>query len=119
MVSEFKMIIVVRKDLDLGKGKMAAQVAHAAVSLALHSMKKDKRIFREWLDQGQKKVVVRVDDLKQLYAVKEKFEAAGISTSLITDAGLTQVPPGTVTCLGAGPAASEDIDAITGELSLY
>jgi PTH2 family peptidyl-tRNA hydrolase len=119
MVSEVKMIIVVRKDLDLGKGKMAAQVAHAAVSLALHSMKNDKRTFRQWLDQGQKKVVVRVDDLKGLYEIKEKFEAAGINTSLITDAGLTQIPPGTVTCLGAGPAESEQLDAITGSLSLY
>ena len=76
MVSEVKMIIVVRRDLDLGKGKMAAQVAHAAVSLALHSMKKDKRIFRQWLDQGQKKVVVRVDDLKGLYELKDGVPAA-------------------------------------------
>ena len=119
MVDEIKMVIVVRKDLDLGKGKMAAQVAHAAVTLAVHAMKKDKRMFRNWIDQGQRKVVVKADTLQILYSLKEQFESEGISTSVITDAGLTQVPPGTVTCRGAGPDFSDKIDKVTGDLPLY
>ena len=98
---------------------MAAQVAHAAVTLALHAMKKERKIFRNWVDQGQRKVVVKADNLQVLYSLKEQFESEGISTSVITDAGLTQVPPGTVTCLGAGPYFSDKIDRVTGNLPLY
>ncbi len=119
MVAEVKMVIAVRRDIDLGKGKMAAQVGHAAVTLALNSMKKHKKLYREWIDQGQKKVVVRVNGLPDMYRIKQALEDAGIQTCLITDAGLTQIPPGTVTCLGAGPAESDQLDQITGELSLY
>jgi PTH2 family peptidyl-tRNA hydrolase len=45
-------------------------------------------------------------------------EAKGLTTSLVTDAGLTQVPPGTTTCLGIGPAEVKDVDPLTGDLGL-
>lgn len=115
---EVKMVIAVRKDVDLGKGKMAAQVAHAAVTCALKSEKDDKKVFKEWIRTGQKKIVVKIENLDTLYRLKDMVERAGIVTSLITDAGLTQIAPGTVTCLGIGPAEDDDLDPITSTFKL-
>ncbi len=112
------MVIAFRKDIDLGKGKIAAQVAHAAVSCAISSQKHHRKTFHDWIDEGQRKVVIRVSGIEELYRLKEKAESAGIQTCLITDAGLTQIPPGTVTCLGIGPDEEEKLDQITGEYPL-
>ncbi|KJE49021.1 MULTISPECIES: peptidyl-tRNA hydrolase Pth2 [Acidiplasma] len=113
-----KMVIAVRKDLEMGKGKIAAQVAHAAVSCALISMKKNKKIFSEWLSEGQKKVVIKVDGLQEIYKLNEICRDAGIITQIITDAGYTQIMPGTVTCIGIGPDEDEILDKITGAYHL-
>lgn len=118
MVKQYKMVIAVRKDLDLGKGKIGSQVAHAAVSCALYAEKHDKKAFSEWMRQGQRKVVVRVDSLDEIYALKSRAESLGITHSLITDAGKTQVDPETVTCIGLGPAEEEVLDQLTGSFSL-
>ena len=115
---EVKMIIAVRKDLDLGKGKMAAQVAHAAVQCALQAEKNDKKVFKEWIRTGQKKIVVKIENLETLYRLKNAAEMAGVTTSLITDAGFTQIAPGTVTCLGLGPSEDSVIDPITSSFKL-
>lgn len=119
MVEEIKMVVIVRKDLDLGKGKMAAQAAHAAVTATLYAMKHEKRLFRKWIDGGQKKVVLRAENLNILHRYKGAIESAGIKTFMITDAGLTQIPPGTVTCLGTIPVESSLVDPITGDLPLF
>ena len=114
----FKLVVVTRQDLKLSPGKAAVQVAHAAVSCALSSKKRDTDTFREWYDEGQRKVVVKAPDLRALYELKAQAEDLGLVTSLIQDAGLTEVPPGTVTVLGIGPAGERDIDRVTGHLSL-
>ena len=90
---EYKMVIAVRKDLRLSAGKMAAQVAHAAVNCALISRRRDPDSFQAWYDEGQKKVVVKVADLAELHQVRMAADAAGLTTSLITDAGHTELPP--------------------------
>ncbi len=118
MPFKYKMVIAVRDDLKLSKGKMAVQVAHAAVSCALSSKKRHTLVFRKWFDEGQKKVVVKVKDLKELYEIKTAAEDMGIQTALISDAGLTEVEPGTVTCLGLGPEKNEVLDTLTGDLPL-
>lgn len=118
MEFERKMVFVVRKDLKLGPGKMAVQVAHAATSLAEANRKRKRDDYDEWLRDGQKKVVVKAESLEQLFALKEQAERRGLPTSLIQDAGLTEVAPGTVTCLGIGPARDRDVDPITGGLPL-
>ncbi|MEM2979536.1 MAG: peptidyl-tRNA hydrolase Pth2 [Methanomassiliicoccales archaeon] len=115
---EYKMVIVVRKDLRLSPGKMAVQVAHAAVNCAIQSMKKRPEWFEKWYDEGQKKVVVKVENLSELYEIKGTAEAIGLITSLVVDAGLTELPPGTTTCLGIGPAPEETLDKVTGHLGL-
>jgi PTH2 family peptidyl-tRNA hydrolase len=115
---EYKMVIVARKDLVLSAGKLAAQVAHAAVDCALLSKEKKPRWFGPWKREGAKKVVVVVQTLEEFYPLKEKAEDLGIMTSLVTDAGHTEIPEGTTTVLGIGPAPNNIIDQVTGELPL-
>jgi peptidyl-tRNA hydrolase, PTH2 family len=113
-----KLVVVTRQDLKLSAGKTAVQVAHAAVTCALQSKKHDPDTFKEWYEEGQKKVVVKAPDLRALYELKARAEDLGLVTSLIQDAGLTEIPAGTVTVLGIGPARDQDVDRVTGHLSL-
>lgn len=115
---EYKIVIVVRADLKLSAGKLAAQVAHAAVNCALASKKNDADTFKRWYNEGQRKVVVKVQNLEELMDLKMVAENKDLTTSLITDAGLTEIPAGTVTCLGIGPASNPQVDAVTGKLPL-
>jgi len=108
-----KQVIVVRKDLKLSKGKLAAQVAHAAVSSAEIS-----KFKKQWIEEGQKKIVVKCDSLDELLKIYEETKRLSISSALIQDAGLTEVPPGTITCIGIGPDEEEKIDKITKNLKL-
>ncbi|MCL4335478.1 MAG: peptidyl-tRNA hydrolase Pth2 [Candidatus Thermoplasmatota archaeon] len=118
MVGEMKMLFAVRKDLDMGKGKIAAQVAHAAVSCALYASKHDKRNFKAWMDQGQKKIVIRVNDLDSLMALGKRLRELGVHICEVTDAGYTQVPTGSLTCFGTSPVEAELIDPVTSEYPL-
>jgi PTH2 family peptidyl-tRNA hydrolase len=115
---EYKMIIAVRTDLKLTPGKMAAQVAHAAVNCSFAAKKKHPVWYRKWYGEGQKKVVVKVASLSELVELKMAAEHSGLTCSLIIDAGHTELPPGTTTCLGIGPAPEELVDKVTGELKL-
>lgn len=115
---KYKLVVVIREDLKLSCGKVAVQVAHAAVECVLKS-KKSKNIWLDsWLREGQRKVVVRAKNLRELYELEFKAKSLGLITSLIKDAGLTEVPPGTVTCLGIGPGPEEVINKVTGSLPL-
>ncbi len=110
-----KQVILIRNDLKLPKGKMAAQAAHASVEAVLKS---DKNIVKEWRSEGMGKIVVKVEDKKELYKYLQLAKDTGLTTALITDAGKTVVAPGTETCLAIGPDEEEKIDNVTGELKL-
>ena len=115
MEPEFKQVIVVRKDLNLDKGKLAAQVAHGS----LEAYKKaDGEARDEWELQGSKKVVVKVEDLKELMKIKDAVKELKMPYAVIRDAGKTQLEPGTVTVLGIGPADSRKLDPVTKDLKL-
>lgn len=114
----YKLVVAVRSDLNLSCGKLSAQVGHAAVNCALQAKERNRDWFRAWDREGAKKVVVKAPDLEELHELKEHAEHFKLPHSLITDAGLTQVPPGTVTCLGIGPAPDELVDKVTRHLSL-
>ena len=111
----YKQVILVREDLKLPKGKLSAQVAHAAVDAA---SKSDRKIVDLWKKEGGKKIVLKVKDEKELFHYKQLSEDAGLKTALITDAGHTVVEPGTITCLGIGPDEEGKIDRITGKLKM-
>jgi len=116
-MSIIKQVIAVRTDLDMGKGKIAAQVGHACVLGAEHVRKSNPEWFQQWWN-GQEKVVVKVSSSKELDEVKIGAIELGIPWSEVTDAGHTQIAPGTTTCISLGPAPEEKIDKITGELKL-
>jgi len=115
---EYKMVIVTRKDLKLSPGKLAAQVAHAAVACALSTKKNNSKWFTKWQNEGGKKAVVKVDCEKDFFPLKEKAILLEIGTHIIEDAGHTEIPAGTKTVLGVGPAPCNLIDQVTGNLAL-
>jgi len=112
---EFKQLILVRDDLKLPKGKLAAQAAHASVECVLRS---DKSMIKSWREEGMAKIVLKVKDQKELQKFNQLAKDAGFTTAMITDAGHTVVEPGTVTCLGIGPDNTEKLDKLFGELKL-
>jgi len=112
------MVLVIRGELRLTAGKAAVQAAHAAVMLVRRAESKHAAELDAWLGEGQKKVALQVDTLAELEAIERRARAAGIPTAWVEDAGFTEVPPGTRTCLGLGPAASGTVDPITGGLPL-
>ncbi|MBN2880533.1 peptidyl-tRNA hydrolase [Candidatus Woesearchaeota archaeon] len=112
---ELKQVIVVRQDLNLPKGKLGAQVAHAAVEAVLKS---DKNLVKDWRNQGMPKIVLKTENLESLYKLNQQSKDSNIITAVITDAGKTVVEPGTVTCLAIGPDDKNKIDKIIKELKL-
>lgn len=110
-----KQVIVVNEALALPRGKLAAQVAHAAVAALLTAPPASQQA---WLRSGMPKIVLKGMSEAALLELQAQAQAAGIPAYLIHDAGRTVVAEGTVTCLGIGPAEAETIDEITGELKL-
>ena len=112
-----KQAIVIRSDLGMGKGKLAAQSSHASLSAYKKCEREDAAAAREWEEQGQKKIVLKVGSEEELLALYEKMKRE-ISCALIRDAGHTQVEPGSITCFGAGPAEESLINKYCKELKL-
>lgn len=115
---EYKQVIIIRTDLGMSAGKKCAQACHASVSSSDDVRITNKRVWKNWKQSGQKKVVLKVqsfDELNDLYleVIKRK-----IPCFIVKDAGLTQLPPGSTTALGIGPFSSVEIDKITGNLKL-
>lgn len=112
---KLKQVILVRQDLKLPKGKLAAQAAHASVEATLRS---DAAIVREWRNAGMAKIVCKVENEKELIKYFQQAKDEGLTASLITDAGHTVVEPGTKTCVGIGPDDEHKIDFLTAKLKL-
>lgn len=110
-----KQVFIVRSDLKMGKGKIAAQVAHAAIECYKKASSDE---IRKWEDEGSKKVVLKVKDLEDLMHYHRICTSKKIKCSLIRDAGHTQVEPGSVTVLGIGPVDDNIIEPITGNLKM-
>jgi PTH2 family peptidyl-tRNA hydrolase len=115
---EYKQVLVFRTDLRMSKGKIAAQAGHAAVSAAQDAYQRHKKWWEGWIFEGQKKVAVKVEGEKELGELEQVADDLGLPHALIVDKGLTEVPEGTITCLGIGPAPSRMIDRLTGNLKL-
>ena len=110
-----KMVIVVN-EIEMSCGKLAAQVAHAAVDCTLRAMKKKPELVKKWLEEGQKKVVLKANE-EEIYEIEKKAKAMKLTTSIIKDAGLTELKPGTLTALAIF-GEEKKIDKITGRLPL-
>jgi PTH2 family peptidyl-tRNA hydrolase len=110
-----KQAIVVRTDLGMGNGKLAAQVAHASLQAVNDA---DDAARREWQGSGAKKVVLQAGAESDIFELAESAGAKGLPHAVIRDAGHTELEPGTVTALGVGPASDAAVDGVTGSLSL-
>ena len=136
-----KMMIVMRRDLKMRKGKIAAQAGHACIDAVLQALQKEDRFndlvsspdgmmlkttdkpespLTEWFNNGCTKVCVYVDSEEELLAIAEKAEARGITAAVITDWGLTEFHgEHTKTCLALEPLPADIANELTGELPLY
>jgi len=114
----YKQVIVMRNDLKMSRGKIAAQAGHAAVSAAEEARKRYSDWWKAWIAEGQCKIAVKAESEEELLELERKAKRSKLPTALIVDRGLTELPSGTVTCLGIGPAPSVQVDAITGKLPL-
>lgn len=116
-MSELKQMLVVRKDLNMRKGKMCAQTAHASLKATLENM--NHPAVLEWLSGRFTKIAVGVDSYEELMGVVENAQDVDLITAVIEDAGLTEFAGVvTVTCAAIGPAHSEELESITGHLKL-
>jgi len=136
-----KMMIVMRRDLKMRKGKIAAQAGHAALEAALAAISKENRLedivyngewislrktdkeptpLSEWFDNGVAKICVYVDSEEELAEIDRKAKEAGIISVMILDAGYTEFHgTPTYTCLAFEPQTAEALEPITGGLPLY
>jgi PTH2 family peptidyl-tRNA hydrolase len=132
---DIKMVIVVRKDLKMKKGKIAAQASHAALKVFFDRGETDftdavdncpamvirlTPEMKAWAEGIFKKICVSVKSEEELLELYEKAKAEDIPCSLVTDAGHTVfngVP--TNTCIAIGPGDPEKVKALTGHLPLY
>ncbi len=111
----YKQCLIIRNDVKMSCGKRCAQAAHASIGAYNNA---DKNLQKVWISEGQKKVVLKANDERTLHELKVIAGQNGISSSLVQDAGMTEIQPGTITALGLGPAKTEDLDKITGTLTL-
>ena len=110
-----KQAIVLNASLKMGKGKSAAQAAHASID----SFEKTPVSARDqWLNEGMEKIVLKVSSDNELLELFDKAKRRKLPCALIRDAGRTQIPAGSVTALAIGPAEEDEIDSITGNLKL-
>lgn len=110
-----KQIIVIRKNLKMSKGKMVSQGAHASLGAFINANEKIQKI---WLKGGAKKVILKVEDEKEIGLLEKIAKKEKLPTFLVRDAGKTQLEVGTVTAIGIGPAEEGKVDKVTGKLKL-
>jgi PTH2 family peptidyl-tRNA hydrolase len=112
---ELVQYIVVNTSLNMDKGKIAAQCAHAAVSVL---EKVDEKVFKEWKNSGMKKIVLKISSTEELVKKFQDTKNAKLPCVLITDAGKTQIASGSKTCFACGPIEEEIGEKYFSELKL-
>ncbi|KAH7347819.1 peptidyl-tRNA hydrolase [Plectosphaerella cucumerina] len=124
---ECKLVLVVRTDLGMTKGKIAAQCSHATLAcykaLSRAAAKNgpssaEAKILSRWERYGQAKIAVQTKSQDELKTLRSTARAIGVTAEVIQDAGRTQIDPGSLTVLGVGPAPKSLVDTITGHLKL-
>lgn len=125
-----KQVIVVRKDLNMRKGKMCAQVAHASMKVffdrILQQNDNNSVIISDltdnmldWINGAFTKIVVGCDSLEDIHSVKNQCINYNISYAIIEDSGATEFNGAkTITCIAVGPDVADKIDLVTGKYKL-
>ncbi|KAI4228895.1 MAG: hypothetical protein L6R36_001313 [Xanthoria steineri] len=119
---ECKLVLVVRTDLGMGKGKIAAQCSHATLACyrALSSTFPSSLnpVLKQWERMGQAKVVLQAKNEEELETLQAQALSLGLCAQIIHDAGRTQIASGSATVLGVGPGPKSVVDQVTGGLKL-
>jgi len=117
---ECKLVLVVRTDLGMGKGKIAAQCSHATLACYTYFLSHAPKspILRRWQSLGQAKVAVQCKNEEELLTLQAQALSLGLCARIIHDAGRTQIASGTATVLGVGPGPKSVVDMVTGGLKL-
>jgi len=102
----------------MGIGKIVGQACHACLGASEEARKHDVSIWKRWLCEGSKKIVVKIHSLEELQELEQEANRLRLPHMVVVDRGLTQVPPDTPTALGIGPAEDNIVDKITGKLKL-
>ncbi|MHA1379987.1 MAG: peptidyl-tRNA hydrolase Pth2 [Candidatus Helarchaeota archaeon] len=110
---EIKQIILIRTDLKMTKGKIAVQTAHAAVSAQELVRNRNPLLWKKWLQEGQKKIVLKVNSEAELVQYFVDAQKNNLPAYLIQDRGLTQLPPNTKTAIGIGPITENEAKLIS------
>ncbi|OQS04825.1 peptidyl-tRNA hydrolase [Thraustotheca clavata] len=113
-----KMVLVVRNDLKMGKGKIAAQCGHATLGAYKRAVKRTPQALECWEALGQAKVALKVETEADMLELAARAKELGLVHYVVVDAGRTQIAPDTKTVLAVGPAPNGDIDNLTGHLKL-
>ncbi|KAG8530905.1 uncharacterized protein KY384_004262 [Bacidia gigantensis] len=117
---ECKLVLVVRTDLGMGKGKIAAQASHATLACytTLRTSHPNHPVLRRWESFGAAKIAVQAQSEEELLVLQAQAISLGLCARIIHDAGRTQIASGTATVLGVGPAPKSVVDQVTGKLKL-
>ncbi|KAI9753276.1 MAG: hypothetical protein M4579_005249 [Chaenotheca gracillima] len=119
---EYKLVLVVRTDLGMTKGKIAAQCSHATLAcykaLSRSSIVSENQVLKRWERQGQAKVALQVRSEDELELLQAQAISLGLCAQVVHDAGRTQIAAGSATVLGVGPGPKGIIDQVTGQLKL-
>ncbi|CAL5029599.1 unnamed protein product [Urochloa decumbens] len=117
IIEDFKMVLVVRNDLKMGKGKIAAQCSHATLGLFKKLQQRAPKSLRRWERCGQVKVVVKIESEEDMLVLQGRAKSLNLPTHITIDAGRTQIAPNSRTVMAIlGPA--DMVDDVTGGLKL-
>lgn len=112
------MVLVVRNDLKMGKGKIGAQCGHAAVGAYQKALATIPRMVDRWENSGCTKIAVKVESEAEMMGILKSARERSLNTCLIRDAGRTQIEPNSKTVLAVGPGPAQLVDQVTGHLKL-
>ncbi|SBT31090.1 peptidyl-tRNA hydrolase [Plasmodium ovale wallikeri] len=114
----------------MNKGKICSQCCHACLSVYEKILKRNNQLknnantrnaltsFDIWKKTGQKKVVLKISSLEEMFEIEKKAKAQNLITSIIVDAGRTQIEPNTETVIAIEPVPDDVVNKITGQLKL-
>lgn len=110
-----KQVMIIRTDIKMSKGKLAAQCCHGAIGAYQNT---NTAKIRNWEAEGSKKIVLKIASVQKLFELKEIAKRLNVPNYLVKDAGRTEIPASTITCLAIGPDEDEIVDKITQDLKL-
>lgn len=115
LLEECKLVLLVRTDLKMDKGKIAAQCCHATLACYKSMQGSNPQLLKHWERIGQAKVALKCPTEEEMNRLEKHAKSLGLCARSIRDAGRTQIAAGSKTVLGIGPGPVKIVDQVTGE----